>query len=79
VSAPTISRSGRRPKPNGRAPAFTHAAIQLSEHVARFGAEKVAAVLRVSVVDLEPMLEGRVAPPPHKLRRLRQLTRELGQ
>jgi hypothetical protein len=37
-------------------------AIELSEHVARFGAEKVAEVLRVAVTDLAPMLEGRVAP-----------------
>jgi hypothetical protein len=78
VSAPTTSRPGRRPKVGERVPAFAYFAVELSEHVARFGAERVAEVLRVAVTDLAPLLEGRVAPPTHKLRRLRALTRELG-
>jgi hypothetical protein len=73
VSAPTTSRPGRRPKLGERAPAFPRIAIELNEHVARFGAERVAEVLRVAVTDLAPMLEGRVAPPTHKLQRLRKL------
>jgi hypothetical protein len=77
VSAPTAGRPGRRPKVGERAPAFAYFAVELSEHVARFGAERVAEVLRVAATDLRPMLEGRVAPPAHKLRRLRALAREL--
>jgi hypothetical protein len=77
VSAPTAGRPGRRPKLGERVPAFAYFAIELNEHVARFGAERVAEVLRVAVADLAPMLEGRVAPQAHKLRRLRALAREL--
>jgi hypothetical protein len=73
VSAPTAGRPGRRPKLGERVPAFARTAIELSEHVARFGAEQVAEVLRVAVTDLAPMLEGRVAPPTHSLLRLRKL------
>ncbi len=76
MSAPTTRHPGRLPKLGKRAPAFAQAAIELNEHVARFGAERVAEVLRVAVSDLAPMLEGRVAPPTHKLRRLRALVRE---
>jgi hypothetical protein len=77
VSAPTTSRLGRPLKIGGRAPAFAYIAGKLNEHVARFGVERVAEVLRVAVADLKPMLEGRVAPPAHKLQRLRALAREL--
>jgi hypothetical protein len=77
VSAPTTGRPGRRPKVGERAPAFAYFAVELNEHVARFGAERVSEVLRVLVTDLAPMLEGRVAPQAHKLRRLRALVREL--
>jgi hypothetical protein len=52
-------------------------AIELSEHVASFGAERVAEVLRVAVTDLAPMLEGRVRPLNVGMRRLRALAREL--
>ncbi len=77
MSAPTAGRPGRRPKPGKRVPAFAYSAVELNEHVARFGAERVAEVLRVAVADLRPMLEGRVAPPTHKLRKLRALAQEL--
>jgi hypothetical protein len=78
VSTPTAGRPGRRPKVGERVPAFARTAIELNEHVARFGAERVAEVLRVPIADLMPMLEGRVAPQAHKLRQLRALARELG-
>ena len=77
MSASTTGRPGRRPKVGGRVPAFARTAIELSEHVARFGAEKVVEVLRVPIADLAPMLEGRVAPQAHKLRQLRALAKEL--
>ena len=77
MSTLTAGRPGRRPKLGERAPAFAYFAVELSEHVARFGVERVAEVLRVAVADLKPMLEGRVAPPTHKLRKLRALAQEL--
>jgi hypothetical protein len=77
VSAPTAGRPGLRPKPGPRAPAFTYFAVELNEHIARFGAERVAEVLRVAVTDLAPMLEGRVRPLSVGMRRLRELAREL--
>jgi hypothetical protein len=69
------NRPGRPLKLGGRAPAFAYFADKLNEHVTRFGVERVAEVLRVAVTDLAPMLEGRVAPPRHKLRQLRVLAR----
>jgi hypothetical protein len=78
VSAPTAGRPGRRPKPGKRVPAFAYSAVELNEHVARFGAERVAEVLRVAVADLAPMLEGRVRPFSVGMQRLRALARELG-
>jgi hypothetical protein len=77
VSAPTTRHPGRLPKLGERVPAFARTAIELNEHVACFSAEGVAEVLRVPIADLVPMLEGRVAPPRHKLRQLRELAREL--
>ena len=38
------------------------------------GADKVAAVSGAGLDDLGPLLEGRVAPPPASLRRLRATT-----
>jgi hypothetical protein len=73
VSAPTTRHPGRLPKIGERVPAFARKAVELSEHVANLGTEKVAEVLRVAVADLRPMLEGRVAPPRHRLQRLRAL------
>jgi hypothetical protein len=74
VSTPTAGRPGRRPKLGERAPAFARMAIELREHVASFGTERVAEVLRVAVADLAPMLEGRVRPPLSVgMRRLRKL------
>jgi hypothetical protein len=77
VRAPTTRHPGRPLKLGGRAPAFAYFADKLNEYVTRLGAERVAEVLRVAVTDLAPMLEGRVAPPRHKLRQLRELAREL--
>jgi hypothetical protein len=77
VRAPTTRHPGRPLKLGGRAPAFAYFADKLNEYVTRLGAERVAEVLRVAVTDLAPMLEGRVAPPRHKLRQLRGLAREL--
>jgi hypothetical protein len=73
VSAPTTNRPGRRPKPGERVPAFARKAVELSNHVVSLGVEQVAEVLNVRVDDLAPMLEGRVAPPRHRLQRLRKL------
>ena len=77
MSAPTAGRPGRRPKPGKRVPAFAYSAVELNEHVARFGAERVAEVLRVAVADLAPMLKDRVRPLSVGMRRLRALAREL--
>jgi hypothetical protein len=76
VRAPTTRHPGRPLKLGGRAPAFAYFADKLNEYVTRFGTERVAEVLRVAVTDLAPMLEGRVAPPRHKLRQLRELAGE---
>jgi hypothetical protein len=76
VRAPTTRHPGRPLKLGGRAPAFAYFADKLNEYVTRLGAERVAEVLRVAVTDLAPMLEGRVAPPRHKLRQLRELAGE---
>jgi hypothetical protein len=79
VRAPTTRHPGRPLKLGGRAPAFAYFAYfadKLNEYVTRLGAERVAEVLRVAVTDLAPMLEGRVAPPRHKLRQLRELAGE---
>ena len=59
-------------------PAFIRTAIEVSEHVAHLGADRVAVMLGVAVVDLEPMLGGRVRPSEEGLRRLRRLERKLG-
>jgi hypothetical protein len=77
VSDPTAGRLGRRPKLGPRAPAFAYFAVELNRHVAHFGAERVAEVLRVAVADLAPMLEGRVRPFSVGMQRLRALAREL--
>jgi hypothetical protein len=77
VRVPTTRHLGRPLKLGGHAPAFAYFADKLNEYVTRFGAERVAEVLRVAVADLRPMLEGRVAPPTHRLRKLRALAREL--
>jgi hypothetical protein len=57
------------------APTSMHAAIELAEHIARLGADRVAEVLSVRLVDLQPMLEGRVQPPKAGMRRLRTTSR----
>ena len=53
------------------APTSMHAAIELSGHIARLGADRVAKVLRVRLADLTPMLEGRVQPSKGGMKRLR--------
>jgi hypothetical protein len=45
----------------------------LNGHVAKLGADRVAAVLRVTVADLEPMLAGRIGLSKTALRTLRRL------
>jgi hypothetical protein len=59
-------------------PGFIRTATEVSEHVAHLGADRVAVMLGVAVVDLEPMLGGRVRPSEEGLRRLRRLERKLG-
>jgi hypothetical protein len=77
VSAPTTRHPGRLPKLGERVPAFARTAIALNEHVARFGAERVAEVLSLRVPDLEPLLAGRVKPSKTAMQRLRALAGEL--
>jgi hypothetical protein len=74
-------RSGRRAASADRfrrvpapVPAFAKAAAELAGHVEHLGADRVAAVLGVTIDDLGPLLEGRVAPPAGGLRRLRETT-----
>jgi hypothetical protein len=62
-------------KATAPAPATMHAAIELAEHIARLGADRVAEVLSVRLVDLQAMLEGRVQPPKAGMRRLRATSR----
>jgi hypothetical protein len=56
-------------------PGHPRQAAELREHVERLGAVRVAAVLRVALADLGPMLAGRVKPSNHWLRRLRATSR----
>ena len=70
-------RAGRMVKVSERAPAFIKTAIELSGYVVHLGADEVAAVLRVEVVDLAPMCTGRVKPSKSGMQRLRRLAREL--
>jgi hypothetical protein len=78
VSAPTTRHPDRRPKLGERAPSFARKAVELREHIASLGAEKVAEVLNVRVVDLASMLEGRALPPRYRLHRLRKLSGDRG-
>jgi hypothetical protein len=55
-------------------PAFAKVAAELAGHVEHLGADRVAAVLGVTLAELGRLLEGRVAPPPAALRRLRETT-----
>jgi hypothetical protein len=56
------------------APAFRKAAVELARHVAALGADAVAEALGVALDGLGAMLEGRVAPPAGRMRRLREVT-----
>ena len=70
-------RLGRLVKVSETAPAFMQTGIELSGHVVHLGADEVAAMLGVRVVDLAPMCAGRVKPTNAGMRRLRALAREL--
>jgi hypothetical protein len=70
-------RTGRMVKVSERAPAFMQTAVELSGYVVHLGADEVAAVLGVRVVDLAPMCAGRVKPTDTGMRRLRALAREM--
>ena len=54
------------------APAFAFSAAQLRLQIKRLGIEKVAAVLRVTMADLEPLLAGKVQVSRAGMRRLRE-------
>jgi hypothetical protein len=69
--APRRSLAGR-PPPN---PIYARQAVELAEHISRLGADKVAAVLCVRLVDLEMLLAGRAAVSKAGMKRLRE-TRE---
>ena len=75
---PPAKRSTRptsRSSPNASAvPAFRKVAVELARHIAALGADAVAEALGVALDDLAPMLEGRVAPPAGRMRRLREVT-----
>jgi hypothetical protein len=47
-------------------------AVELRGHVERLGTDRAAALLRMVVADLEPILAGRVQPPRAGMRLLRQ-------
>jgi hypothetical protein len=70
-------RTGRMVKVSETAPAFIKTAIELSGYVVHLGADEVAAVFGVRVVDLAPMCAGRVKPSKSGMQRLRALAREL--
>jgi hypothetical protein len=65
-------KSGRPVRVSAPAPAHARQAAEFHDHVQRLGADRVAAVLRVAVTDLEPMLAGRVKPSNNWLHRLRR-------
>ena len=48
------NRNGMAPHQLDVVPAFSRSAAELQGHVARLGADRVAAALRVAVADLEP-------------------------
>ena len=54
-----------------RPPAFARTAAELRDHIDRLGAERVAAILRLSLEGLEPLLAGRAEPSKKMMRRLR--------
>jgi hypothetical protein len=70
-------RAGRMVKVSERAPAFMQTAVELTGYVVHFGADEVAAVLRVAVADLAPLCAGRVKPTHAGMQKLRALAREL--
>jgi hypothetical protein len=53
-------------------PAFAHTAAELQQHVDGLGADRVAAVLGLTLDHLAPLLAGRVASIKASLRRLRR-------
>ena len=59
-------------KPKGPRAAFAKQAEELRRHVVRLGAERVAEVLRIGVVNLGPLLEGRVQLGSSGLEKLRR-------
>ena len=60
------------PGASGGAPeGSTRTMVELAGYIARLGADRVAEVLNVQLVDLTPMLEGKVEPPQGGMRRLR--------
>jgi hypothetical protein len=72
VATMSSSKPGRLVKVSAPAPGHPRQAAELRDHVERLGADRVAAVLRVAVADLEPMLAGRVKPSNEWLPRLRK-------
>ena len=57
--------------PGGAPEGSTRTVVELAGHIARLGADRVAEVLNVQLIDLTPMLEGKVEPPQGGMRRLR--------
>src|SRR5687768_12946630 len=61
-----------RPSSRRPSPAFTRAAAELRQHVERLGTDRVAAILRLNLADLGPLLAGRVSASPKLVRKLRE-------
>ena len=68
----TVRAKATKPKPKGPRAAFAKQAEELRRHVVRLGAERVAEVLRIGVVNLGPLLEGRVQLGSSSLEKLRK-------
>ncbi len=71
LSGPVAPASAPEAPQRPAIPAYARQAVELAGHIARLGADRVATVLGVRLVDLQPMLEGRVQPPKTGMRRLR--------
>jgi hypothetical protein len=75
----TAPRASEAPQRGGRKvlvppsiPAYRQQAVELAEHVARLGAERVALILGLQAEHLHGLLEGRAAVSKAGMRRLRE-------
>jgi hypothetical protein len=66
-----LQKAGRKVLVPPSIPAYRQQAVELAEHVARLGAERVAVILGLKVEHLHGLLEGRAAVSKAGMRRLR--------